>query len=72
MGEIIMIATMLLLLIFPALGIWIVYCTIVGLSEKHDNQQNNQSSYHIDSRAKEEERRINKWGLDDDWRWGRL
>ena len=37
-----------------------------------DNQQNNQSSYHIDSRTKEEERRINEWGLDDDWRWGRL
>ena len=72
MGEIIMIATMLLLLISPAIGIWIVYCTIVGLFGKHDTQQNNQSSYHIDSRAKEEERRINKWGLDDDWRWGRL
>ena len=72
MGEIIMIATMLLLLIFPAIGIWIVYCTIVGLFGKHDNQQNNQSSYHIDSRAKEEDRRINEWGLDDDWRWGRL
>ena len=67
-----MIATMLLLLIFPAIGIWIVYCIIVGLLGKHDNQQNNQSSYHIDSRAKEEERRINEWGLDDDWRWGRL
>ena len=67
-----MIATMLLLLIFPAIGIWIVYCTIVGLFGKHDNQQNNQSFYHIDSRAKEEERRINEWGLDDDWRWGRL
>ena len=66
-----MIATMLLLLIFPAIGIWIVYCTIVGLFGKHDNQQNNQS-YHIDSCAKEEERRINEWGLDDDWRWGRL
>ena len=50
-----MIATMLLLLIFPAIGIWIVYCTIVGLFG-----------------TKEEERRINKWGLDDDWRWGRL
>ena len=71
MGEIIMIATMLLLLIFPAMGIWIVYCTIVGLFGKHDNQQNNQS-YHIDSRAKDEERRINEWGLDDDWRWRKL
>lgn len=67
-----MIATMLLLLIFPAIGIWIVYCTIVGLLGKHDNQQNNQPYYHIDSRAKEEERRIHEWGLDDDWRWGRL
>ena len=66
-----MFALMLIMLIFPAIGIWIVYCTIVGLFEKHDNQQNNQSSYHIDSRTKEEERRINEWGYDDE-RWGKL
>ena len=66
-----MFALMLIMLIYPAIGIWIVYCTIVGLFGKHDNQQNNQS-YHIDSRAKDEERRINEWGLDDDWRWGKL
>ena len=67
-----MIATMLLLLIFPAIGIWIVYCVIVGLFGKHDKPQDNQCLYHVDNRTKEEERRINKWGLDDDWRWGRL
>lgn len=67
-----MIATMLLLLIFPTIGIWIVYCTIVGLFGKHDKSQDNQYLYHVDSRAKEEERHINEWGLDDDWRWGRL
>ena len=67
-----MIATMLLLLIFPAIGIWVVYCTIVGLFGKHDKPQDNQCLYHIDSRTKEEERQINEWGLDDDWRWGRL
>lgn len=63
-----MFALMLIMLIFPAIGIWTLYCVIVGLFGKHDNQQ----SYHIDSRAKEEERRINEWGLDDDWRWGKL
>lgn len=67
-----MFALMLIMLIFPAIGIWTLYCVIVGLFGKHDNQQNNQSSYHIDSRAKEEEQRINEWGLDDDWRWRKL
>ena len=66
-----MFALMLIMLIFPAISIWILYCVIVGLFGKHDNQQNNQS-HHIDSRAKDEERRINEWGLDDDWRWGKL
>ena len=66
-----MFALMLIMLIFPAIGICILYCVIVGLFGKHDNQQNNQS-YHIDSRTKEEERRINEWGLDDNWRWGKL
>lgn len=67
-----MFALMLIMLIFSAIGIWTLYCTIVGLFGKHDKQQNNQSSYHIDSRAKEEELRINEWGLDDDWRLRKL
>lgn len=67
-----MFALMLIMLIFPAIGIWTLYCVIVGLFGKHDEPQNNQLSYHIDSRAREEERRINEWGLDDDWRWGKL
>ncbi len=67
-----MFALMLIMLIFPAIGIWIVYCVIVGLFGKHDEPQDNHRLYHIDSRAKEEERRINEWGLDDDWRWGKL
>lgn len=67
-----MFALMLIMLIFPAIDIWILYCVIVGLFGKHDNQQSNQSSYHIDSRTRKEEQQINKWRLDDDWRWGRL
>ena len=63
-----MFSLMLIMLIFPAIGVWTLYCVIVGLFGKHDDEQNN----HIDSRAKEEERRTNEWGLDDDWRWGRL
>lgn len=67
-----MISVMLIVLIAPVMGIYILYCLLCGLFGKHDKQQNNQPSYHIDSRAKEEERRINEWGLDDDWRWGKL
>ena len=66
-----MFAMFLIMLIAPGMGIFVLYCVIRGLFGKHDNQQNNQS-YHIDSRAKDEERRINEWGLDDDWRWGKL
>ena len=67
-----MLALMLIMLIFFFFSIWILYCVIVGVFGKHDDEQNNQQSYHIDSRAKDEERRINEWGLDDDWRWGKL
>lgn len=63
-----MIATILLMLIFPGVAIWLMYCTIVGLFGNHDNQP----SYRVDNRAKEEERRINEWRLDDNWRWGKL
>ena len=63
-----MIATILLMLIFPGIGIWLMYCIIVGLFGNHDNQP----PHHVDSRTKEEERRINEWGLDDDWRWRKL
>lgn len=67
-----MFATFLIMLITPSMGIFILYCLISGLIHKHDKPQNNPPSYHIDDRAKEEEWRINEWGLDDDWRWGKL
>lgn len=59
----------LLLVLLPVMFyIWIG--TIISLFKKPKDKKN--QSYHIDSRAKEEERRINEWGLDDDWRWGKL
>ena len=59
----------LLLVLLPVMFyIWIG--AIVSLFKKPKDDKN--QSYSIDSRAKEEERRINEWGLDDDWRWGRL
>lgn len=67
-----MFSVILIMLISPAICIWTLYCIIVGLFGKHNNKQNHQLSYHIDSRAKEEEQRINEWGLDDDWRWKKL
>lgn len=67
-----MFATFLIMLIFPGVGIFLLHCLICGLFGKRDKPQNNLPSYHIDNRAEDEERRINEWGLDDDWRWGKL
>ena len=64
-----MASVFLLLVLLPVMFyIWIG--TIVSLFKKPKDKKN--QSYNIDSRAKDEERRINEWGLDDDWRWGKL
>ena len=64
-----MASVFLLLVLLPVMFyIWIV--AIVSLFKKPKDKKN--QLYHIDSRAKEEERRINEWGLDDDWRWRKL
>lgn len=67
-----MFAVFLLLILFPVMCyIWIG--AIVSLFKRPKNKpQNNHQSYGIDIQAKEEEQRINEWGLDDDWRWGKL
>ena len=63
-----MFATFLIMLIAPGVGIFVLYCVIRGLFCKHDKPQNHQTIHYID----DEEQRINEWGLDDDWRWGKL
>ena len=64
-----MASVFLLLVLLPVMFyIWIG--TIISLFKKSKDKKN--QSYHIDSRTKDEERRINEWGLDDDWRWGKL
>ena len=64
-----MASVFLLLVLLPVMFyIWIG--TIVSLFKKPKDKKN--QSHYIDSRAKDEERRINEWGLDDDWRWGKL
>ena len=64
-----MASVFLLLVLLPVMFyIWIG--TIISLFKKPKDKKN--QSYYIDSRAKDEERRINEWGLDDDWRWGKL
>ena len=64
-----MASVFLLLVLLPVMFyIWIG--TIISLFKKQKDKKN--QSYHIDSRVKDEERRINEWGLDDDWRWGKL
>lgn len=64
-----MASVFLLLVLLPVMFyIWIGI--IVSLFKKTKDKKN--QSYHIDNRTKEEERRINEWGLDDDWRWGKL
>ena len=63
-------ASVFLLLVLLPVMFYICIGTIVSLFKKSKYKKN--QSYHIDSRAKDEERRINEWGLDDDWRWGKL
>lgn len=63
-----MFAMFLIMLIAPGIGIFVLYCVICGLFGKHDKPQNHQRIHYID----DEEQRINEWGLDDDWRWGKL
>lgn len=67
-----MFATFLLLILFPVMCyIWIG--AIVSLFKRSKNKsQNNHQSHGIDIQAREEEQRINEWGLDDDWRWRKL
>lgn len=67
-----MIATFLIMLIAPGMGIFILYCLISGLFNKHDKSQSNHLPHSIDVQARKEEQRINEWGLDDDWRWRKL
>ena len=64
-----MASVFLLLVLLPAM-FYICIGTIVSLLKKPKDKKN--QSHHIDIRAKDEERRINEWGLDDDWRWGKL
>lgn len=63
-----MLTTFLIMLIVPSMCIFVLFCVIYGLFGKHDKPHNNKSYHHID----DEERRINEWGLDDGWRWGKL
>ena len=64
-----MASVFLLLVLLPVMFyIWIG--AIVSLFKKPKDKKN--QLHHIDNRAKDEERRINEWGLDDDWRWGKL
>ncbi len=63
-----MFATFLIMLIAPGMCIFVLYCVIRGLFGKHDKSNNHYSYHYID----DEEQRINEWGLDDDWRWGKL
>lgn len=63
-----MFAMFLIMLIAPGMGIFVLYCVIRGLFSKHDKSHNHHSHHYVD----DEERRINEWGLDDDWRWGKL
>lgn len=63
-----MFTTFLIMLIAPSMCIFVLFCVIYGLFGKHDKPQNHQRVYYID----DEEQCINEWGLDDDWRWGKL
>lgn len=63
-----MFATFLIMLIAPSMCIFVLFCVIYGLFGKYDKPQNHQRIHYLD----DEERRINEWGLDDDWRWGKL
>ena len=63
-----MFAMFLIMLITPGMGIFVLYCVIRGLFGKHDKSHNHYSYHYVD----DEEQRINEWGLDDDWRWGKL
>ena len=64
-----MLGVFLIVFLSPFLCIFWLCCLIRGITHKNNNKsQNNQSVHYID----DEERRINEWGLDDDWRWGKL
>lgn len=63
-----MFAMFLIMLIAPGMGIFVLYCVICGLFGKHDKSRNYYSYHYVD----DEEQRINEWGLDDDWNWGKL
>ena len=64
-----MVSVFLLLVLLPVM-FYILIGTIVSLFKNPKDKKN--QSYRIDSHAKDEDRRINEWGLDDDWRWGKL
>lgn len=66
-----MFALMLIMILFPVMC-YILIGTLISLFKKPKNKNEQKLSNQIDTRAKEEERRINEWGLDDDWRWGKL
>ena len=63
-------ASVFLLLVLLPVTFYICIGTIISLFKNPKDKKN--QSYHIDNRAKDEERRINECGLDDDWRWGKL
>ena len=63
-------ASVFLLLVLLPVMFYICIGTIISLFKKPKDKKN--QSYGIDNHAKDEERRINEWGLDDDWRWGKL
>ena len=64
-----MASVFLLLVLLPVMFyIWIG--TIISLFKKHKDKEN--KSHNMDSRAKDEERRIREWGVDEEWRWGEV